>query len=214
MNCNVCGNEVPQFISRLRFDGTTSLDCPICQSYQRHRALVKGFSALWAQDIRLLHIGPYSATVKYFWRTVEGRPGFSYIPVDVRPREFGVINLDISRVALKIAPSDVVICKHVLEYVVNDVQAMENITESTKSGGKLILDVPLKSGVTDRPNVMPKEAERITRFGQADHLRYYGEDDILGWVSVFGFTVDFQKINADASIGLDVPYWFIVGQKI
>jgi len=244
MKCNVCNSEVPEFVPRLRSDGTFSADCPICQSYQRHRALIKGFKQLWEdKDVRVFHVGPYAPVVTYFKKIEDANPNFSYFPADVRPRMNGVHQLDIQKDDHVVAPVDVIICLHVLEHCKFDYKAIEGIASALKVGGNLILEVPLKKGVTDRGETdeelaelekdkskakKPKtrtdgkferevvgtilpEGDRIKRFKEHNHYRYYGEDDIFDFLQSVGLDGTFVEVDPDEQIGLAEPYRFIVG---
>jgi SAM-dependent methyltransferase len=71
---------------------------------------------------------------------------------------------------------DVLVCYHVLEHVPADKAAMAEIARVLAPRGTALLQVPWRPGtVTDEDPAAPVE-ERIARFGQHDHVRYYGDD--------------------------------------
>jgi SAM-dependent methyltransferase len=70
---------------------------------------------------------------------------------------------------------DLLVCSHVLEHVPDDATAMVEIARVLARGGIGLVAVPLRRGKTvEDPEASPEE--RIRRFGQADHVRYYGDD--------------------------------------
>jgi len=230
MKCNVCDNEIPQFVREEQPDKSFSLTCPICRSVERHRALLKGFSSLWGSDIRLVHVGPHSAVVRHFWETVEQRPNFAYLPVDFKRHMSQIVKIDLESPNVELNPADLVICLHVLDTVLDENTAMENITRWLKTSGKLIFDVPLQEGKTDRGYEKAKdnkhdknkkkkdqkvitESERESKFGNKLKLRKYGQDDILDFVDSFGFKSTFETVSKDDEIGIESDYKFIVGIK-
>jgi SAM-dependent methyltransferase len=71
---------------------------------------------------------------------------------------------------------DLMVCYHVLEHIPDDRRAMREIARVLRPHGMAILQVPWRPGtVTDEDPGAP-EAERRVRFGQADHVRFYGDD--------------------------------------
>jgi len=213
MKCNVCGTDIPNFLPK-KYDGEDSLECPICGSQPRHRALLKGFGSTFEMDgMRIVHIGGFVPLVKKLWKTLEPKPTVSYLPMDVRPRSPEVVLLDVAQVELVIQDVDFVICLYVLEEVVDENKALKNIFKNIKAGGKMIFDSPLKKGKTDRPELFPGAEEREGRFGNARRLRRYGEDDIKDVLDSYGFKTKYQNVPPDKDIGLDKPYRFIIAEK-
>ena len=68
------------------------------------------------------------------------------------------------------------ICYHVLEHVPDDASAMAEIARVLRPGGVAIVQVPHRPGVPTDEDPSAGREERIRRFGQADHVRYYGDD--------------------------------------
>jgi len=230
--CNVCGSEIPDFKKRVRTDSSISKDCPICDSYDRHRALIAQYGDVLKKDgVRVLHIGGYAPVIHHLFTALESLKDTSYIPIDQKPTTKRTLVLDITRQVLQIEPVDYIICLHVLEHIIDEDQAMQNISKNLKKGGRLILDVPLKGGKTDRGYDSDEEnakfkdvkkdkvkvlgsSQRLSKFGNEGHFRMYGKSDILDFVNAYGFNAKFVKVKKDDNIGLEKDYQFIEGEKL
>jgi hypothetical protein len=70
---------------------------------------------------------------------------------------------------------DLLICSHVLEHVPDDTLAMREIARVLSDDGLGVVVVPQREGPTEEDPDAPSD-ERTRRFGQADHVRYYGDD--------------------------------------
>jgi SAM-dependent methyltransferase len=72
----------------------------------------------------------------------------------------------------------VILCSHVLEHVPDDRRAMRELARVLKPDGWAFLQVPVNRRIArtiEDPQVTdPGERER--RFGQSDHVRWYGLD--------------------------------------
>ena len=75
---------------------------------------------------------------------------------------------------------DVIICNHVLEHITDDRKAIKELYRVLNSSGIAILNVPIKKSL----NMTMEKAEyntpelREKYYGQADHVRFYGNDYI------------------------------------
>jgi ubiquinone/menaquinone biosynthesis C-methylase UbiE len=87
-----------------------------------------------------------------------------------------MINMDITDLHFPDNFFDSILCYHVLEHVPADYKALHELHRVLKPGGWAILQVPLKSGPTIEGTHIIDPEERTRLFGQADHVRYYGDD--------------------------------------
>jgi SAM-dependent methyltransferase len=96
---------------------------------------------------------------------------------------------------------DLLICSHVLEHVPDDALAMRELGRVLSGTGLGVVVVPQHVGVpTDEdPDASPEE--RIARFGQADHVRYYG-DDVDERLAKAGLTVSAFRCDEVVPSGL------------
>ena len=65
---------------------------------------------------------------------------------------------------------------HVLEHIPDDGAAIREMVRVLKPGGLALVQVPYRATVPTDEDPNASEEERTQRFGQADHVRYYGKD--------------------------------------
>jgi SAM-dependent methyltransferase len=97
--------------------------------------------------------------------------------------------VDLQRLDLPDAEFDWVVCSHVLEHIHDDRAAMREMHRVLRSGGSLVLQVPMFGEHTVEDPTITDPAERLARFGQQDHVRMYGRD-VLDRLRAAGFDVD------------------------
>jgi Methyltransferase domain len=104
-------------------------------------------------------------------------PG-GYLSIDFAPEaDRRVVDITASLTDLPLANDtvSVIVCFHVLEHVPDDRRAMREIARVLRPDGIALVQVPWRPGETDEDPSASAE-ERLRRFGQADHVRYYGSD--------------------------------------
>ena len=156
--------------------GRPDAACPRCGSLERHRflAVLLGLLRPSLGDIDvLLEVAPSRQTT----------PLLAELGARVHLRtDLGADNrlvdalADLTGLPHRDDAVDLLVCYHVLEHVPDDRSAMAEIARVLSPGGVALLQVPWRPGtVTDEDPDAPVE-ERVARFGQADHVRYYGDD--------------------------------------
>lgn len=91
---------------------------------------------------------------------------------------------------------DVIVCSHVLEHVNDDSSALKELRRVLAPGGRVVFIVPRRLGAaTDEDPSVTDPKERTRRFGQADHVRIYG-DDLEQRISAAGFDI-MEPLSAD-----------------
>jgi SAM-dependent methyltransferase len=71
---------------------------------------------------------------------------------------------------------DLALCYHVLEHIPDDAAAMAELARVLSDGGLALVQVPWRPDRLTDEDPSAGEAERLARFGQADHVRWYGAD--------------------------------------
>jgi SAM-dependent methyltransferase len=156
--------------------GRPDARCPRCRSLERDRffALLVPMlrPALGGVDV-LLEISPSpfsTATLAAVGarRHVRLDIGYDSRLVDVLA--------SLTDLPLPDASVDLLVCYHVLEHVPDDRRAMAEIARVLSPGGLAVVEVPWKPGFATDEDPTASEEERVRRFGQRDHVRYYGDD--------------------------------------
>jgi SAM-dependent methyltransferase len=186
--CTVCGSACAKF--RPGPHGTRlDASCPGCGALERHRFLALVVPALVAHASStgsingtgssprgvLLDVAPMRGTTPLLKATVP----YQYVGIDFDPaadRRVVDVTGSLTNVPLADASVSLLICMQVLEHIPDDAAAMHEIARVLAPGATAIVQVPRRRGIpTDEdPSVGPEE--RLARFGQADHVRYYGDD--------------------------------------
>jgi SAM-dependent methyltransferase len=204
--CVVCGAQVGQLLDQgygypiledLQVVGgmkRANDECPICRSNDRVRLIhlyTRHHSDLLTKPNRLLHVAPEQGLAD-LWSSVST---LDYVPSDFDRRRYRHLQqlqtFDLQSAPLPNESFDWIICNHVLEHIPDDRRAMREVFRMLKVGGTALLQVPisLKRTATEEDPSITDSAERIRRFGQADHVRLYARD-YYDRLSEAGFKVE------------------------
>lgn len=175
--CTVCGSACQRF--RPGPHGKRQdASCPSCGALERHRFLALVLPAL-AQGAGssgvLLDVAPMKGTTPMLKASVPNQ----YVGIDFDPdADHRIVDVaaSLTDVPLRDASVALMICMHVLEHIPDDATAMREMARVLGPSGVAVVQVPRRTGIpTDEdPSVGPEE--RLARFGQVDHVRYYGDD--------------------------------------
>jgi SAM-dependent methyltransferase len=178
--------------------------CPVCHSMDRERLIylyLRERTALFREPTRLLHVAPESSLRA---KIVKAR-SIKYVTADISLAAVDV-RFDIRDIPFGDDSFDAIICSHVLEHVIEDIQAMRELQRVLKTGGWAIPQVPmstvLATTLEDAAVVTESDRERI--FGQADHVRIYGRDYRARLEGV-GFQVDAFDWQSEGGRAFGVP---------
>lgn len=195
--CPVCRSHLQRFVSY----GPTrpECECPVCGSLERHRLIwlfLNDETDLFdGRRKRLLHLAPEWSFTEIFCRLSY----IDYVTADLAS-PLSMVRGDITALPFPSGCFDVIYCSHVLEHIPDDRKAMKELFRVLKPTGWFLPDVPLQTnGATiEDPDAGPEE--RTERFGQSDHVRFYGADfkDRLQEVG-FNVSVHRPALRMDAS---------------
>ena len=152
--------------------------CRACGALERHRFLVlvaAGLTAATKGEGILLDVAPMSATAPLLKTSALA----GYLAMDFDPKaDNRIVDVVASLTDAPVPDSSValLVCMHVLEHIPDDAAAMREIARVLSSAGIAVIQVPHRSGVPTDEDPSAGPAERLRRFGQADHVRYYGDD--------------------------------------
>jgi SAM-dependent methyltransferase len=173
--------------------------CAVCGALERHRLLylyLQDNTTLFSDKLSVLHFSPepgLSATLK-------AKSNLTYATSWYEPDRPADFHLDLTNLAQPDASWDVVIAYHVFEHIPDDRTAMRELFRVVKPGGWAVLQVPLREGPDsiEDPTVETNE-ERDHRFGQWDHVRYYGWQDFADRLTEAGFDVHIERPGRELS---------------
>jgi SAM-dependent methyltransferase len=174
LHCSACGSDLQAFAPGP--GGRPNAACPRCGSLERHRflGLLLEMSVPMLDPIDvLLDIAPSPQTTAIFERIAPGL--HCRLDLGTDNRLVDVLG-SVTALPYRDDSVDLLVCSHVLEHVPDDRAAMREIARVLRPGGLGIIAVPFRAGVPTEEDPTASEAERIRRFGQADHVRYYGDD--------------------------------------
>ena len=160
--------------------GIPGASCRRCGSLERHRALVGLLPGLRESASRgvLVDVAPTRRMSRRL-RAYASEVGVVYVGMDFDPgADTRVVNLQASLTELPFPDASVGLmsCFHVLEHIPDDGAAMREMARVLAPGGTAVVQVPRRTGVLTDEDPDASVEERVRRFGQRDHVRFYGDD--------------------------------------
>jgi ubiquinone/menaquinone biosynthesis C-methylase UbiE len=134
---------------------------------------LKNETDFFNKDLKVLHFAPEAAFLEKFKKL----KNISYDTIDLNS-PLANIKADICDLPLDDESYDFILCNHVLEHIIDDKKAMQELYRVLKKDGIGIFQVPInisnKKTYEDFTITDPKERNKA--FGQYDHVRTYGMD--------------------------------------
>jgi SAM-dependent methyltransferase len=156
--------------------GRPDARCPHCDSLERHRFLALLLRSR-PSDLASGHLVLEIAPQRQIRSLLEsGRDRGDYLAIDIEAGSGLTALASLTALPLPSASVDLLTCFHVLEHIPDDRVAMQEIARVLSPGGTAYIQVPHRQ---DRPTYEDPSAspeERVRRFGQIDHVRWYGHD--------------------------------------
>lgn len=162
---------------------------PSTLSLERHRLMwlyLQRETDFFSKPLKILHIAPEQC----FYKKFKALKNLEYITADLNS-PLADVKADLLNLPFEDEFFDVIFCNHVLEHIVDDKKAMQEIFRVMKPGGWGILQVPMKQDLAETYEdfSITDPTERKKHFGQYDHVRWYGQDYFQRLENV-GFEVD------------------------
>ena len=174
--CTVCTRSVSHFEPGP--GGRPNTVCPRCGALDRHRvmALVAKPSIAQAPAGSLvLDIAPAGALSGLMKAAAKGQ----YVSIDFDPTADGrevEARASVTHLPLRSNSVGFMLCSHVLEHVPDDTLAMTEIARVLAAGASALIQVPRRKGASTDEDLALTPSGRLERYGQADHVRLYGDD--------------------------------------
>ncbi|MBA2337586.1 MAG: class I SAM-dependent methyltransferase [Acidimicrobiia bacterium] len=173
--CPACGRRPDEFAPGP--GGRPRARCPLCQALERHRFLAVVLAGLPPSSrpaAVILDVAPARVMA-----TMLRARGGSYIGMDVDPNADGrAVQLvaDLCRIPLGDGVVDLAVVFHVFEHIADDAAAMAEVARTLAGDGLALIQVPWRPGASTDEDPTATPQQRVDRFGQADHVRFYGKD--------------------------------------
>jgi SAM-dependent methyltransferase len=103
----------------------------------------------------------------------------TYVGTDLDPSADGrAVNVvaDLCSMPFRSGAFHIIVCFHVLEHIPSDRDAIRELARVLAPEGLVFLQVPWRPGRPTEEDPGADAEERLRRFGQADHVRWYGDD--------------------------------------
>jgi SAM-dependent methyltransferase len=204
--CPACHRVVERFLPGprgKRVDAT----CPHCRSKERHRflaLLLEGLGPVYPSARVVLDIAPSKQTARILGQKRPAR----YIRMDLEPAADGRdvdVQGSMTAIPLHDGSVDLAICYHVLEHIPDDLAALAELQRVLAPGGTAFVQVPWRPDRLTEEDSTATEEERVRRFGQHDHVRYYGRDFED---RVRGANLAFTRVTPREIVGVRLCWFF------
>ncbi|MFA8343923.1 MAG: methyltransferase domain-containing protein [Rhodothermaceae bacterium] len=206
--CNFCKKNYSKFINH-----NNDLLCPGCGSSSRTRRLKMFLESEELLKGNILHFSPNRIEYKTYKKEVENYTTSDFENEFIADEKYDLTNLpDLDN------HFDLIICYHILEHIVDDVKAMNELKRVVKETGKVLIQTPYKEGETYEDYSVTSPEDRLKHFGQDDHIRIYSCEGLKARLESTGFkctVIDMANINSDKikRFGLDNEEKFILAEK-
>lgn len=177
--------------------------CPSCRCSDRDRHLWLYMNAAGVaaqlQGSTVLHLAPEP----HLERLIAAAQPAHYIRGDLHPTQAHHQRINLEALPFDDDSLDLVICNHILEHVQHPDKALSEIHRTLKPGGVVIAQTPYAPCLkhTFETKTVPDAQTAHLLFGQADHVRLFG-DDITDYFHTAGLQGD---LLTHASLLPEVP---------
>lgn len=128
---------------------------------------------IFYSELKILHFAPEYI----FQKKLSSFPNLDYISADLYSHR-ALVKMDVTNIEYQDSTFDVVLCNHVLEHVVDDRKAINELFRVLKPEGWAIIQSPVDNtrNETFEDNTIKSPEDRERTFGRYDHVRIYGKD--------------------------------------
>lgn len=205
--CSVCNKKSKKFILNQRGEKL----CPNCGSMPRDRRLFDLLinNAELDREIKMLDFSPSRSLYRQF----SNKTNIHYYPSDLSDNFLAKYHYDITKIDKEDAYFDLIICYHILEHIVNDSKAMDELYRVLKPKGKIYIQTPFKDGDIYEDFSITTPEERLIHFGQDDHVRIYSIDGLIQRLEKTGLQVERLTFEEDTYKGLNLGETVLIASK-
>jgi SAM-dependent methyltransferase len=204
--CTVCNFESKTWITISNGDNL----CPKCGSLSRDRRLWKLISENYLIDnISVLDFSP-SRSLFRKWKKTKNT---NYTASDLSGDFISEVNFDITNISQANETYDLIICYHILEHVIDDSNAMQELYRVLKPNGTILIQTPFKDGEIYEDYSITSKEERLIHFGQEDHVRFYSINGLKERLENVGFKIEVKQFDEDLYSGFTQNETILIASK-
>ncbi len=193
VSCNICEKGLKRFETLPDGD----LLCPNCGSISRVRRLAILSETVLKNGAKVLDFSPSRA----FYRKLKQRKDIQYFPSDLSGDFISEFAFDITKIGAEDISFesyfDVIFCYHILEHILADSKAMEELFRVLAPDGKCFIQTPFKEGEIYEDDYITSETDRRIHFGQEDHVRIYSVEGLKARLIAVGFKVEILRFEKE-----------------
>jgi ubiquinone/menaquinone biosynthesis C-methylase UbiE len=167
------------------------LICPFCGSLSRNRRLWKLLNENNSVQGTILHFSPSRS----LYRKLKRNKKINYYSSDFEDEFLADYKFDITNIAQADNKFDTIVCYHVLEHIVDDKKAMNELYRVSKPNGIAYIQTPFKKGNIYENYSITTPEKRKEHFGQDDHVRIYSIKGLKKRLEEAGFSVIEKSFN-------------------
>lgn len=194
-HCPVCEKNLSKFVLLKNNDKL----CPKCGSISRVRRLYELLNnGFLMPGIKVLDFSPS----RPLYRKLKHRKSIEYLSTDLSGDFIADFQLDITKIDLASDSIDLSICYHILEHIIDDKAAINELYRILRSGGNAIVQTPFKEGEIYEDFSITSPEERERHFGQDDHVRIYSVKGLKTRLEAAGFQVSVRTYAENYLKGL------------
>ena len=172
--------------------------CPNCGSLSRDRRLWQIIEKNYLKnDIKVLDFSP-SRSLYRKWK----KQKLIYKATDLSGDFISDNQYDITAIPESEDTFDLIVCYHVLEHVIEDKLAMNELHRILKPTGIVLVQTPFKDGEIYEDYSITSAKERLKHFDQEDHVRIYSVEGLKQRLQQSGFEVTVNQYEEDKLHGL------------
>ncbi|WP_130734581.1 bifunctional 2-polyprenyl-6-hydroxyphenol methylase/3-demethylubiquinol 3-O-methyltransferase UbiG [Flavobacterium sp. J27] len=192
--CTICNFESNEWIIIENKDCL----CARCGSLSRDRRLWNIISTHYLKDnIKVLDFSPS----RPLYRAWKKQKNIFYSATDLSGDFIADTKYDITNIAQKTNSFDLILCYHILEHIIDDKKAMNELYRVLNPKGTILIQTPFKEGEIYEDYTITSEKERLKHFGQADHVRIYSVNGLKERLENVGFKIEILQFKKDAFLG-------------
>lgn len=192
--CVICDFKASDWVHLPNHD----LLCPNCGSLSRDRRLWKILNENYIKaNIHVLEFSPSRS----LYRKWKKEKNVTHIASDLSEDFMADVNYDITQIPEEQNQFDLITCYHILEHVIDDIKAMSELHRVLKPSGTIVIQTPFKEGEIYEDYTITSETDRLSHFGQEDHVRIYSVEGLKKRLESVGFTVSVKQFEKVANLG-------------